>query len=362
MNHIELASLYFMHCIPGIGSKTLWKIKQQIGSFQTCLEGNADVWQQCSLSPAIQNAITNARLKSDPITWLDRLHGDDIAICCVDDDDYPDMLRAIYDPPYIFYYRGDLSILQEFCLAVVGSRRATSYGKGQARRFGRELADHGIVVISGMARGIDTEAHFGALDGPGKTAAVLGCGIDIIYPPENDKLYHQIAEHGVIISEFPPGTRPEPGNFPARNRSISGLAHGVLVVEAQQRSGALITADFALEQGRDVFAIPGQINSLNSAGTNQLIKQGACMVCTVKDILNEYGLDDSGDTLTQGELIFSLDSDENMVLQAIAHETVHFDKILEQVELSIGKLNTTLLKLELEGIIRSMPGNYYVKI
>lgn len=361
MDRAELASLYFLHCIPGIGSKTLWKIKQRIGSFLTCLEGDTDIWQQCSLSPAIQTAITDARLKSDPISKLDRLYSDNIAICSIEDDEYPDMLRAIYDPPYVIYYHGDLGILQEFCLAVVGSRRATAYGRVQAHRFGRDLADQGIVVVSGMARGIDTEAHLGALDAQGKTAAVLGCGIDIIYPPENTKLFYQIVEHGVIISEFPPSTRPDPGNFPARNRSISGLSHGVLVVEAQQRSGALITADFALEQGRDVFAVPGPINSPNSAGTNQLIKQGACLVCNVADILTEYGFHDEENILSQGELKFGLNPEETMILEAIAHETVHFDKLLKRVDLNIGKLSATLLKLELEGIIRSMPGNYYVK-
>lgn len=363
MNETEMASLYFLHRLPGVGHKTLWKIKQQLGSFQDCLEGNADIWKQCTLSPSIQTAITNARLKTDPITLLERLRGDNITICDIEDPEYPDMLSAIFDPPYLLYYRGDITILQELCLAVVGSRRATTYGRVQARRFGRELAEQGIVVTSGMARGIDTEAHLGALDAGGKTAAVLGCGIDIIYPPENIKLFNQITERGVVISEFPPGTRPEPGNFPARNRTISGLSHGVLVVEAKQRSGALITADFALEQGRDVFALPGPINSPNSVGTNNLIKQGACLVGSTKDILNEYGLDNSGEPVTiQGELQFESNSEESMVLQTIAHETVHFDKLLECVDLSIGRLSAVLLQLELKGIIRAMPGNYYVRV
>jgi DNA processing protein len=342
----------------------LWKIKQEMGSFQACLEGDRNSWQSSSLSAPIQAAIMDSRRKADPLALLDKLVSDDIKICCVEDDEYPDLLQSIFDPPYLFYYHGDIQIVKGFCMAVVGSRAASNYGRVQARRFGNELAQQGIVVVSGMARGIDTESHQGALEAGGKTAAVLGSGLNVVYPPENKKLYNSICEQGLMLSEFPPDAHPEPGNFPARNRTISGLSRGVLVVEAKQRSGALITADFALEQGRDVFAIPGPINSKNSAGTNYLIKQGACLVSDVQDILAEYGLNDKEQEphTQQGELSFERDPEEILVLELIGHETVHFDNLLDGTELNIGRLSTVLLKMELKGIIRAMPGNYYVKI
>ncbi|NLV21896.1 MAG: DNA-protecting protein DprA, partial [Syntrophomonadaceae bacterium] len=182
-------------------------------------------------------------------------------LSCIEDEDYPLWLGKIHDPPYLLYYRGELSSLNELSIAIVGSRRASSYGKIQSFRLSRELAAKGITIVSGMARGIDTEAHKGALEAGGQTIAVLGSGLDVIYPPENKQLYNEISQQGAVITEFPPHTHPEPGNFPMRNRVIAGLSRGVLVVEAQQRSGALITVDFALEQGRDVFAVPGPINS-----------------------------------------------------------------------------------------------------
>jgi len=363
MQREEMASLCFLHSIPGLGHKTLARIKQQAGSFQACLEGDDRLWKTWSLPAAVCAAMVQARHKDDPASLYERLRSDGVEACCVEDKEYPEMLRTIPDPPYLIYYRGDLNTLNQFCLAVVGSRRATSYGRTQAFRFGRELAGQGMAVVSGMARGIDTEAHQGALEAGGKTAAVLGSGIDVIYPRENRQLYGRIAENGIVVSEFAPGTQPEPGNFPARNRTISGLSRGVLVVEAKQRSGALITADFALEQGRDVFAIPGPINSQNSAGTNNLIKQGACLVDSLEDILHEYGMDEAVHPVPeQGVLAFPEDSDEAAVLEALAHETVHFDRLVQLSRLGAGKLSAALLKLELEGIIRAMPGNYYVKV
>jgi len=362
MERNEIASLCFLHSIPGIGNKTLWRIKQQVGSFAACLAGDGGQWERCSLSTAVCSALVEARQQDHPLSAYERLSSQGIRMCAVDDQEYPEMLRAIYDPPYILYYRGDIGVLQKFCLAVVGSRIATTYGRIQAGRLARELAAEGMVVVSGMARGIDTEAHRGALEAGGKTAAVLGSGIDVIYPRENKKLYDQIVEAGVVLSEFSPGTRPEPGNFPARNRTISGLSHGVLVVEAKQRSGALITTDFALEQGRDVFAIPGPVNSQNSFGTNHLIKQGACLVTSIEDILHEYGWGDSVRTSPggQGEVgSRQRDAEEAAVLDAIAHEAVHFDAILEQTNLGPGRLSMVLLRLELEGTVRAMPGNYY---
>jgi len=361
MNKIELACIYFFHTLNGVGNRTLWKIKQEFGTFQRCFEADQGSLHNSLFPTSVQAAMAEAKHHADPLLLLEKLLANAINICCVEDEDYPELLRSIYDPPYIFYYRGRLEILKEFCIGVVGSRAATSYGRIQARRFGIELARQGMVVVSGMARGIDTEAHQGALEAEGKTVAVLGSGLNVVYPPENRRLFDRICESGLVISEFPPHTHPEPGNFPVRNRTISGLSRGVLVVEAKQRSGALITADFALEQGREVFAIPGPINSKNSAGTNYLIKQGACLVSCIEDILDDYGLNDLPE-VRQGELFFDLDNEESAFLENMGHEAVHFDALIAATALSMGQLSTMLLKMELKGIIRALPGNYYVKI
>ena len=212
-----------------------------------------------------------------------------------------------------------------------------------------------------MARGIDSEAHRGALEA-GKTIAILGSGLNVIYPPENRKLFEEIMASGLVISEFPLYTHPEPLNFPLRNRIISGLGRGVVVVEAKEKSGALITADFALEQGRDVFAVPGPINSKTSAGPNNLIKQGAILVTGIEDILEEYyDINYTPETLQQNRLLL-LDDNEKLILKKLAHESLHFDELIQNCGLEIGTLSTALFKLEIEGIIKSLPGNYYVRI
>jgi DNA processing protein len=364
MDKTELSTLYFFHTLKGIGNKTLWKIKHEWGTFQKCFEADSKLLHQSSLSVSIIDAIIDARRITNPAGLLEKLQDEGIKIACVEDDDYPQLLSSIFDPPYIFYYRGNIEVLKDFCIAIVGSRSASTYGKGQARRFGNELANQGMVVVSGMARGIDTEAHRGALEASGRTVAVLGSGVDVVYPPENFKLYTSICESGLVVSEFSPHTHPEPGNFPVRNRTISGLCRGVLVVEAQKKSGALITTDFALEQGRDVFAVPGPINSKNSVGTNFLIKQGACLVSGIEDILAEYGLDNKNNLpqVKQGELLFCLEAEELLVVKALGHEAEHFDVLMGSTGLSTGALSTILLKMELKGIIQALPGNYYVKI
>lgn len=360
----ELASLVLLHNVNGIGNRTLWKIKQYFTSFQNCLATDSRDLVASFLSPVISERIVQTRQNIDPIKYLQELLAAGTKIACVEDADYPSLLAKIHDPPYLFYYKGDLEILRDFCIAVVGSRKASNYGRTQSRRFGREMAQEGIVVVSGMARGIDTEAHRGALEVGGKTVAVLGSGLDIVYPPENEGLLQDIIKHGIVISEFPPQTHPEPSNFPIRNRLISGLSRGVLVVEAQKRSGALITVDFALEQGRDVFALPGQIDSKNSEGTNNLIKQGACLVTDIIDILGEYKTifkNASMGPLCQGDL-FEMDYDERIIITAMGYESIHFDELIYQSGFNIGVLSTLLLKMELKGIIKALPGNYYVKI
>jgi len=357
----ELASLFCLHSLEQIGNRTLWKIKNYFGSFQNCLDAPSQDLQASFLSEDIASRILAARQNIDRQQMLKDYLDSGARLSCIEDEDYPLWLGKIHDPPYLLYYRGELSSLNELSIAIVGSRRASSYGKIQSFRLSRELAAKGITIVSGMARGIDTEAHKGALEAGGQTIAVLGSGLDVIYPPENKQLYNEISQQGAVITEFPPHTHPEPGNFPMRNRVIAGLSRGVLVVEAQQRSGALITVDFALEQGRDVFAVPGPINSKNSEGTNNLIKQGACLVTEINDILSEYGIEENETNLQQGKL-FDLSSEEKLVLELLSSESKHFDDLVYESKLTIGELSTYLLQMELKGIIEALPGNYYVKI
>ncbi|HYH08625.1 MAG TPA: DNA-processing protein DprA [Thermoanaerobaculia bacterium] len=273
------------------------------------------------------------------------------------DDAYPSALREIPDPPLALHYAGDLSLLARPSIAVVGSRRATPYGVNAAAQFARELAGAGLVVVSGMARGIDAAAHHAALDAKGTTIAVLGTGIDVVYPRGNARLFRRIAEHGLIVSEFAPGTPPKPENFPMRNRVISGLTLGSVIVEATRRSGSLITARLAAEQNREVFAVPGSIFSAGSEGTHRLVQYGAKLVHDVDDILDEL----------PGEFHRTLqleeeepDSPLREVLAALTRdEGVHVDTLAERAG---GNVAEALLQLELGGWVRALPGARYVRI
>ncbi|HHV16319.1 MAG TPA: DNA-protecting protein DprA [Gelria sp.] len=360
MDRLEKAILCTIHTIPGLGNRTLWKIMDAFGSFQDFFEADSKTLYSSFLKPEIINNLLEKR-KGSPEILMEKYRSEDIKIVTWDESDYPHNLRNISNPPVILYYRGDIEVTGQICLSVVGSRVATVYGRNTARKLARELAESGIVVVSGMARGIDSEAHRGALEA-GKTIAILGSGLNVIYPPENRKLFEEIMASGLVISEFPLYTHPEPLNFPLRNRIISGLGRGVVVVEAKEKSGALITADFALEQGRDVFAVPGPINSKTSAGPNNLIKQGAILVTGIEDILEEYyDINYTPETLQQNRLLL-LDDNEKLILEKLAHESLHFDELIQNCGLEIGTLSTALFKLEIEGIIKSLPGNYYVRI
>ncbi len=233
--------------------------------------------------------ISNKEIKKDLIRHIKYMHKNDISIVFIEDENYPRVLREIYNPPLCLYIRGNKNILNEISIAIIGCREASEYGKKVAEEFSFNLSKNGINIVSGLARGIDSFAHLGALRAKGKTIAVLGNGLDTIYPKENIKLGEEILNcGGTIISEFPLGIPPQKRNFPARNRIISGISKGVLVVEAKERSGTMITVDYALEQGRDVFAVPGNIDLINSIGTNKIIKEGAKLVTTWEEIVEEY--------------------------------------------------------------------------
>lgn len=276
---------------------------------------------------------------------------------------YPEYLRHIFNPPAVLYYLGDIRPDDDPAVALVGSRRSTYYGREMAGRLAKELAGAGLTVVSGMARGIDTAAHRGALEGEGRTFAVLGSGLDVVYPPENRKLMREIAAHGAVISEFPLGSPPEPWHFPVRNRIISGLTRGTVVVEAAARSGALITAELALEQGRDVMAVPGNVTTPVSRGPHGLIKQGARLVESGADILEEIGVAAlSGPPAAGGGAAAPLDPDEERVLKLIEAEPLAMDIIIRDAGLPSERVTAVLTLLEIKGIARRLPGGLFHKI
>ena len=286
-----------------------------------------------------------------------------IDIISLEDSRYPKNLLNIPSPPPLLYIKGEFAAEDELALAIVGSRSASRYGIEAARKFSERLVKGGVTIISGMARGVDTVAHLGALEGEGRTIAVLGCGLDVIYPPENRKLFDRIAQRGAIISEFPLGTPPDAVNFPRRNRIISGLSLGVIVVEASLKSGSLITARYAIEQGRDVYAIPGNINSSGSRGTNSLIKDGAKLVEdpeeVLVDILPQYM--PSAQERAKKERQFSMSEEERQLFDIIDGEPLHIDDLAEKSGLDIPELSSHLLSLELMGAVTQHPGKNFTK-
>lgn len=291
------------------------------------------------------------------------------------DREYPRLLRNIHRPPKELYINGTILDTDEVAIAIVGSRRASLYGLEMSEKFGYELAQRGITVVSGMARGIDTSAHRGALRAGGRTIAVMGSGHGHIYPKENKELYARIAMSGAVVTEYEDGVEPLTYNFPQRNRIISGLSLGVIVVEAAKDSGALITANLAADQGREVFALPGRISSSTSSGTNALIKDGAKLVQSVDDILEELSLDNievlpgNGDgkrsadikRMTKAYMAKTLTADERKIYGALSDEPSHIDDIVEASGLGMGEAMRALLSLQLKKMISEVPGKNYVR-
>ncbi len=282
-----------------------------------------------------------------------------ISFCTIDEPQYPYKLLKIYDPPYGLFYKGKLPNVNQISLAVIGARACSNYGKEQSYYFAKQLAEKNVQIISGLARGVDGFAHSGAIAATkGKTFAVMGCGVDIIYPPEHERLYQEILLEGGILSEYPPGTMPYRWNFPQRNRIISGLSNGVLIIEARAKSGSLITADSALEQGRDVFSLPGRAKDPLSVGTNKLIKQGAELVDSPEDILNFYQINFT-DKIEKKNL--SLARIEEIVYSSLGFEEKHLDRLAEETKLGTGKLMEVLLELEEKKLV-DQTGLYFHKI
>lgn len=285
-----------------------------------------------------------------------------ISLCSIVDEDYPPLLKEIDSPPMFFYYRGKLQP-NAFRIGIVGSRRNTAYGENVALELGKELALAGLTVVSGAAKGIDTFAHRGALK-TGRTVAVLGCGINIIFPRENKKLFEEIADNGVVLSEFPPQLPPNSGTFPTRNRIIAGLSKGVIVVEADSRSGALITSNYAGEYGRDVFAVPGQVYAKMSLGCNELIRDGAILIKNAQDVLNEYNIVSTAKSEPKPSAQIELDGVAAKVLEIIPFDGyITDDEILMRLEdINPNELSDIVLELDMKGCIIEDAGRYKRKV
>jgi DNA protecting protein DprA len=305
------------------------------------------------------------------------LHEDTVTIRKItqDDAEYPKQLKSIHKPPQQLYVNGSFQSQDNVAIAIVGSRRASRYGLEMSEKLAFDLAIRGVTVVSGMARGIDTAAHRGALKAKGRTIAVMGSGHNHIYPTENEKLYHEIAASGAVVTEFEPDIGPFPYNFPQRNRIISGLSLGLVVVEAAKDSGALITADLATEQGREVFAVPGAISSTTSSGTNSLIKDGAKLIQSVDDILDELfiheikpvsgdekeKLDTSISKMTESYVYNSLTEDERKIYKELSDQPIYIDDLIGRAGFDTAKASKVLLSLQLKKLIQEVPGKHYVR-
>lgn len=360
----NLVPWFALKSVPGIGNHLFKRLSERLGSPEAVFRvSEKELLEVEGITPRLAAAILNHKLPDLVKAELDLISDTDCQIVTLADPEYPPLLREIPDPPPFLYVRGDLGNSVR-SIAVVGSRSATRYGISAATRLSSDLASLKITVVSGMARGIDTAAHDGAIMGRGKTIAVLGSGLERIYPAENLKLSHAIAENGAVVSEFHLTAGPDPHHFPIRNRIISGISLGTVVVEAPPKSGALITARFALEQGREVFAIPGNIYSFKSRGPHNLIKEGAKLVASVQDIVEEMprAIKDriGGVSQTaQNEILTRLPPltpEESAVVQALGPYPVHIDDLGRKISMDASKLSGILLQLELKGVVHQEPG------
>ncbi|MEW5762884.1 MAG: DNA-processing protein DprA [Bacillota bacterium] len=339
--------------------KYVWALRDRFGSLKAAWD--APVAELTALLPQapLAREVGAKRADTDPVAEAAALEARGINFITWDDTGYPVPLRNIYDPPPILFLAGGWHPQDALAVAIVGARAATPYGRAVAARLAEELGAVGVTVVSGLARGIDTAAHRGALEGGGRTIAVLGTGLDVVYPRENEKLLAAIAANGAVITEFWPGTEPQPWHFPLRNRLISGLARAVVVVEAGEKSGALITADLALEQGREVMAVPGNVTSRLSRGTNRLLKEGARLVESAADVLEELGLT----TLFPREkarALPRLSREEETVWRAVGEEPLPEEVIIARTGLPPGSVMAALAFLEVKGLVRRLPGKFYV--
>lgn len=337
------------------------RIARLLSRFQTLSEAWAAPLESLRLvlEPRALSELSSARRVVEPERWLGDLRQRGIRILHAEHPEYPRLLAEASGRPTVLYIRGHLTSDDACSVGIVGTRRSTVYGKGVTERISQELAAAGVTVVSGLARGIDAVAHHAALESGGRTVAVLGSGVDVIYPAEHRRLLERILENGAVISEQPPGAKPDAPNFPARNRIISGMSLGVVVIEAPARSGALITANFAADQGREVFVVPGNVGNATSEGTNQLLRDGARIVRDGADILEDLGI--GGSAPSQLSLQLPATPEEARVLNCLGSEPLHIDEIAELSGLPGREVAEALLMMELKGMARNCGAQYYVR-
>lgn len=342
---------------PGIGPIKFNKLVKTFGSAKTAWNSSNE-----ELEPVLKKSLTEKFIKFrqefDIEDYLIKLKKQKISFVCLIDKQYPELLKQIPNPPIVLYTKGNLKLLDSHKLAIVGTRHITAYGRQITEMFAQKLSDMGLVIVSGMAYGVDGVAHKACLEVGGNTIAVLGNGVDLPYPRENEKLYEEILDNGgLIISEYPPGEPPSIGSFPSRNRIVAGLSLGVLVTEGASDSGSLITANYGLEFGRRVFAIPGPITSQLSAAPLRLIEKGAKLVVSPEDIPRELGI--KNHELKKNEKTFDgLSKEELRIVDLIENESLHFDEIVRRLKLDSSKAGTILSIMEIKGIIKNTGGKY----
>ncbi len=351
--------------VDGIGSITYQKLITHFGNPEKVFSiSKKELMEVDGIREKTANSIKSFRLEEEIKDELNRIEKTGVNILTINDNEYPSSLKTIYDPPHVLYVKGNIMENDAIAVAIVGSRSPTTYGKLVTEKISMELSVRGVTIVSGMARGIDSIAHKSAIAGGGRTIAVLGCGLNVIYPPENFKLMDEIISHGAVISEFPMSARPDKMNFPQRNRIISGLSLGTLIVEAAEKSGSLITARHAIEQGREVFAIPGSINSPKSKGANRLIKSGAKLVEGAEDIIDEFPSDVRSFLKSpekENKEDYNLIGDEKHIFSLIDTELRHIDTIVEHSNLPVSVVSGILVKLELKGLVRQISGKMFIR-
>lgn len=350
--------------VKGIGPVRFRQLLSGFGSLSEAWKAPTASLRSAGLDRRAVASIEETRRRINPAAELARLDHLGIAILTWEDELYPALLtplREISHAPPVLYLRGTLDPSDEWAVTIVGTRSVSAYGRQVTHQIASELAASGLTIVSGLARGVDAEAHQAALAAGGRTIAVLACGLDTIYPPEHRQLAAQIIQRGALMSPFPLGTQPVGGNFSARNRVLSGLARGVLVTEAGDKSGALITAGHALEQGREVFAVPGNITAHNSAGTNHLIQDGAHPVLSARDVLDVLNLDRVVEFSEARQALPDMSGDEQTVLDVLSADPVHIDEIVHRAGLAASVVSSALITLELKGLARSVGRMMYVR-
>ena len=370
MNYSILKYWIALKSIPGVGNITFLALMDKFGSISDIFTAPLSELRAIpGISQNTATAIAGFKNWDKVKEELELLDKNKINVITCQDKLYPVKLLNIYDRPPLIYVRGNLKN-EDINIAIVGSRMASTYGKYTTEKISRELALKGLTIVSGMARGIDSTAHRGAITAHGRTIAVLGSGLDVIYPPENKKLFDDIIQNGAVISEFPPGTPPLSANFPTRNRIISGMSYGVVIVEAGEKSGSLITARLALEQGREVFAVPGSIDSAGSRGTNKLIKQGAILIENIDDILEEimpqieFKTELKTPRVSGSEIIEKksheiLDEVDQKIFDFVSQGRIHIDDLISSTGLPSAGILSALTKMELRGIVEQHPGKFF---